>query len=200
MDSSELDDDDLLRRARVQPDVFRVLYERHARSVHGFLRRRVGPVAADDLLGEVFVAALAARTRVVPHGSGSALPWLYGIATNLVRAHLRHRYNDPARRSAGSGPDPDVPGWNSSVDWDAVDERVDAGARAGELRDVLADLTDAERQVLLLVAWEGLTPTESGLALGLTPMAARTRLYRARARARARLLSRHGAGPIKEIH
>jgi RNA polymerase sigma factor (sigma-70 family) len=168
----DLSDTDVLRQARVRPELVGLLYERHAGAVHRYLARRVGP-AADDLLGDVFVAAVAARLRVQPHPEGSALPWLYGIAGNCVRAHLRRR--EPHAAS-------DAP-----FDWDAVDDRLDAAARRVELRQALALLTEAERELLLLVAWEGLTPAEAGEVLGLTAVAARSRLHRARTRAQAAL-------------
>jgi RNA polymerase sigma-70 factor (ECF subfamily) len=169
----DLSDADVLSQARVRPELMGVLYERHARAVHRYLSRRSGTAAADDLLGEVFVAAVEARLRVTPHASGSALPWLYGIAGNVVRTHLR-------RRDGHAGTDP-------GFDWDAVDERLDATARRQELRQALGCLTDAERELLLLVAWEGLTPSEAGEVLGLTAVAARSRLHRARARAQQAL-------------
>jgi len=152
-----------------------VLYERHAASVFRYLARRAGSQAAHDLLSEVFVAAVSARMRVVPHASGSALPWLYGISGNVLRAHLRAR-----RATATHSSD-------SFMDWDAVDDRVDAVAQRRGLAAALSSLTAAERELLLLVAWEGLTPAEAGAALGLTQVAARSRLHRARARAQAAL-------------
>ena len=173
MRPDDLSDADVLSQARVRPELMGVVYERHARSVHHYLSRRVGPAVADDLLGDVFVAAVEARLRVHPHPSGSALPWLYGIAGNLVRSHLRRR-------------DPHAPE-STSFDWDAVDDRLDAAARSKDLRRALHQLTEAERELLLLVAWEGLTPAEAGEALGLTAVAARSRLHRARARAQAAL-------------
>ena len=179
-------DDDLLRRARLQPEVFAELYERHARAVHRYLQRRTDRSAADDLLGEVFVAAIAARKRVVPHGSGSALPWLYGIAGNLLRAHVRRARRDSSGTSATDQQSLTTlrdPG----VDWDSVDERLDAGALRGDLRVALAGLSANELEMLLLVAWEGLTPAEAGRALGITPVTARSRLLRARSRARTSL-------------
>lgn len=168
-------DDALLRQARTRPEAMGELYERHAVAVHRYLSRRVGAQAAEDLLAEVFVAALGARLRVVPHPSGSALPWLYGISAHVVRAHLRRS------RPVVALHDRDV------VDWEAVDARVDAGALRTELRAALRSLTPAERELLLLVAWEGLTPAEAATALGLTPVAARSRLHRARTRAQAAL-------------
>lgn len=168
-------DDELLLRLPLHPDALAVLFERHAAAVHRFLVRRVGPQPSEDLLAEVFVAAVSARLRVRPHESGSALPWLYGIARNVIRTHLRQR-----ARPAGWPPDDDI-------DWAAVDERVDAVGRRDELRRALAALTPDERDVLLLVAWNGLTPTESAAVLGITAEAARTRLSRARRRAQAAL-------------
>ena len=148
-----------------------VLYERHAPSVHRFLVRRVGAAPAEDLLAEVFVAAVAGRLRVQPHESGSALPWLYGIATNVVREHLRKR---PAHGLVDDEP---------VVDWDAVDARLDADAQRDDLRRALEVLSPDDQRLLLLVAWDGLSPAEAGAVLGLTPVAARSRLHRARARA-----------------
>ena len=167
-------DADLLRGSRRDPDAFGALYERHAPRVAAFLARRVGGPAAEDLLAEVFTAAFAGRLRVVPHESGSALPWLYGIAHNVIRAHLRRRTGTAAEA-------------HQTMDWDAVDDRLDAGARRSELQAALMSLSPGERDLLLLVAWEGLSPAEAGRALGLTPTAARSRLHWARTRAQTSL-------------
>jgi RNA polymerase sigma-70 factor (ECF subfamily) len=172
METSEPTDDDLLARSGSRPEVLGSLYERHASAVFRFLARRVGPSAAEDLVGDVFVAALEARLRYRPHVSGSALPWLYGISGNVARAHLR-------RQRPNSLVDTDV-----GVDWNAVDERLDAQAARDELRRALAALTPSEREAFLLVAWEGLSAVEAGQALGVTPTVVRTRLSRARERAR----------------
>jgi RNA polymerase sigma factor (sigma-70 family) len=180
--SKELSDTDLLVLSRTRPEALGLVYERHAPAVYRYLGRRVGIGAAEDLLGEVFVAAVAARLRVRPHDSGSALPWLYGIAGNVVRSHRR--------RSLGHIPVDEV----TAVDWHAVDERLDAGSRRQELQAALAGLTEAEREVLLLVAWEGLSPAEAAAALGLTPVAVRSRLHRARTRAQATLADMTPAG------
>jgi len=172
------DDADLLAALRREPALMGLLYERHAPDVHRYLARRAGGAAADDLLADVFVAALAARKRVVPHESGSALPWLYGIARNILRRYLRQS----ARANPPSGP----PG----LDWDAVDSRLDAQSQQAQLRKAIDVLSESERDVLLLVAWEGLTPAEAGAALGISAVAARSRLHRARLRAQNVLADR----------
>lgn len=166
-------DADVLAAARLHPELLGMIFERHAVAVHRFLARRVGRQAAEDLLGEVFAAAVEARLRVRAHESGSALPWLYGIARNVARSHLRRR--------------PPVPGWpaDDGCDWAAVDARVDAVGRRAELRAVVSALTDDEREVLLMVAWDGLSPAEAARVLGISPEASRARLSRARRRAQA---------------
>jgi RNA polymerase sigma-70 factor, ECF subfamily len=167
-----------------QPELIGVLYERHATSVFRFLSRRAGPAAAEDLLSDVFVAALQARGRVVAHDSGSALPWLYGIAANVLRHHLRDR-RPPGAASRDTG-----------MDWDAVEARLDAQSRRGQLRLALDALSPAERDLLLLVAWEELTPAEAARVVGISQVAARSRLHRARMRAARALQS--AAGPVPD--
>ena len=164
-------DSELLASLPRQPDLMGVLYERHARAVFRYLARRAGPSAAEDLLSEVFVAVLSASARVVAHESGSALPWLYGIALNVLRTHFR---GQPAAASVAR---------DLGMDWGAVDERLDALAERGRLRAALDGLARSDRELLLLVAWEGLTPAEAAAALGITQVAARSRLHRARKRA-----------------
>jgi RNA polymerase sigma factor (sigma-70 family) len=164
-------DSEILASLSGHPESMGVLYERHARAVFRYLARRAGPSAAEDLLSEVFVAALDGRTRVVAHDSGSALPWLYGIAMNVLRRHFRQ------------GAAHWVAAEDRGMDWDAVDARLDAEAKRGELRSALSVLSDRDRELLLLVAWEGLTPAEAAEVLGIGKVAARSRLHRARRRA-----------------
>ena len=164
-------DSELLADLPGRPELMGVLYERHALPVFRYLARRAGPSAAEDLLSEVFIAALSASSRVEVHDSGSALPWLYGIALNVLRRHFRDQ-----RPTPGTTGDP-------GLDWDAVDDRLDARAERGRLNAALAGLSESDRELLLVVAWEGLTHAEAAAALGISPGAARTRLHRARRRA-----------------
>ena len=170
---TELSDAELLLRSRTDADAFTAIYQRHAVAVHRFLSRRLGGDAANDLLTEVFMRALEARHRTRPHESGSALPWLYGIARNVIRTHLR---STKVRAIA----DPSPP-----FDWGAVDARLDASARSEDLRTVITALTEQEREVLLLVSWEQLAIGEAAQVLGISSNVARQRLHRARARAAA---------------
>ena len=160
-----------LPTCRRRPELMGVLYERHAQAVFRYLARRAGSAAAEDLLSEVFSAALSASSRVVGHDSGSALPWLYGIALNVLRKHFR-------RQQPAGGLTRDL-----GMDWDAVDERLDARAERGRLRATLQGLSDSDRELLLLTAWENLSNAEAAAALGISEVAARSRLHRARKRA-----------------
>lgn len=180
-------DGELIAGLPGRPELMGVLYERHAPVVFRYLARRAGPLAAEDLLSEVFIAALSASSRVVAHESGSALPWLYGIGLNVLRRHFRQQQ-----------PAPGVTG-DFGMDWDAVDDRLDAWAERGRLRAALAVLTDSDRELLLLVGWEGLSQAEAATALGISPGAARVRLHRARKRALSALEKRGPGGPDTNV-
>lgn len=160
------------------PVRFAQIFDRHFDSIRRFSAARVGDSAADDVSGEVFRIAFERRESFDANAVG-ALPWLYGIAANLVRRELRGR----ARRYAAlerlsSRP---APAGDPLLD---TASRVDAQAGLRELREALESLSDDERELLLLVAWEQLTPTEAAEALGIPPATARTRLHRARQRIR----------------
>jgi RNA polymerase sigma-70 factor, ECF subfamily len=165
------------RSCRGRPDAFVEVVRRHEFAVHGFLARRAGPQAAGDLLSEVWLRAFAGRGGYDP-AHPDARPWLYGIARNVLRAHWRNRY---ARDTQVGSPE------DACDPWDAVVDRVDAAARARTLVGALRALPPAEREVLLLVAWEQLTPAQAAAVLGVRPGTARSRLHRARAALRLAL-------------
>jgi RNA polymerase sigma factor (sigma-70 family) len=159
------------RSARGRPDAFVEVVRRHEAAVHAFLARRAGPQAAADLLGEVWVRAFAGRGGYDPAYS-DARPWLYGIARNVLRAHWRaedHAAPDWALAEAAADP------------WDELVDRLDSAARIRALVSALRALPPGERDVLLLVAWEQLTPAQAATVLGVPPGTARSRLHRARA-------------------
>ena len=156
------------RSVRGRPDAFAEVVLRHETAVHGFLSRRAGREVADDLLGEVWVRAFGARGGFDP-ARADALPWLYGIARNVLREHWR------AALRAGPAPAAAV------VDpWDEVVARLDSAAGATSMVAAVRALPSAERDVLLLVAWEELTPAEAADVLGIPQGTARSRLHRAR--------------------
>jgi RNA polymerase sigma-70 factor (ECF subfamily) len=151
-----------------QPDAFVALCRRHGPAIHAYLARRVGRQGADDLFGEVWLRAYAARATYDSR-LGDHLPWLYGIARNVVRAHWRQQQRGEAILLT-LPTDP----------WADADERVDAASQLDQLRLALALLSAEEREVLLLVAWERLTPAEVARVLDIPQGTARSRLHRAR--------------------
>jgi RNA polymerase sigma factor (sigma-70 family) len=169
------------RSARGRPDVFVEVVRRHEVAVHAFLARRAGRQAADDLLGEVWVRAFGGRAGFDPAYS-DARPWLYGIARNVLRAHWRSaRAADPTVQLVHQV---GRPGVVEAVDpWDDVIGRLDSAAavRTREMAGAVRALPPEEREVLLLVAWEQLTPAQAALVLGIPQGTARSRLHRARA-------------------
>jgi RNA polymerase sigma-70 factor (ECF subfamily) len=142
---------------------------RHERAVGAYLARRVGRDAAEDLLGDVWVAAFESRGTYDRSFAGAG-PWLYGVALNRLRRYWRSR---PAEDLV-----PDVTGLANGWDpWPAVDARVDIQA---VLRSALVKLKSAEREVLTLVAWEDLTVADAARVLGMPAGTARRLLHQAR--------------------
>jgi RNA polymerase sigma factor (sigma-70 family) len=155
---------------RGTPEAFVEVVRRHEVAIHGYLARRAGHQAAEDLLGEVWVRAFGARHGYVTSHE-DARPWLYGIARNVLRAHWRTGQNIDLATTPEEALDP----------WDEITDRLDSAVRARALVSALRELPSSERDVLLLVAWEELTPAEAALALSIPPGTARSRLHRARA-------------------
>lgn len=168
-------DEDLLSRAAREPTAFEPLVARHSAALHGYLVRRA-PAAADDLLSEVWLQAYAHR-RTYDAVRGSARGWLFGVARNVLARHRQTVARAATRPQVSADATVGDP-------WQAVDQRLDAAAVGEELRDRLAELPETERELLLLVAWEQLTPAEAAAAVGIPTGTARSRLHRARTRLR----------------
>ena len=180
---SDVEPDGVLieRSAHGRPDAFVEVAARHEVAVHGYLARRAGRQAADDLLAEVWLRAFAARGGY-DTGYADARPWLYGIARNVLREHRRAGNATAPAALDDMGVDP----------WDGINDRLDSAERAKAVATAVRALPAAEREVLLLIAWEQLTPAEAAQALGVPQGTARSRLHRARAALRL-ALSEHDA-------
>ena len=83
-----MSDADLIESSLDDSKAFEGVFDRHFRSVHRFLRGRVGEQLAEDLASETFVVAFR-RRRSYDLSRDDARPWLYGIAVNLLREHRR---------------------------------------------------------------------------------------------------------------
>jgi RNA polymerase sigma-70 factor (ECF subfamily) len=140
------------------------MFARHHPAVYGYAARRVGRIDASDVAAETFTVAWR-RLRRVPE-EPDTLPWLYGVARNVV-ANLQRSRRRAGRLVARAA---DEARTRPSVDADA------------EVLAALGTLRDDDREILLLAAWEGLTATQIGAALGCSPNAAAVRLHRARSR------------------
>ena len=171
-------DADVITQSIADPSRFSDIFDRHAAAIFRFLGRRIGPDDAGDVLGDVFLAAFEHRGRFDARYA-SALPWLYGIASNLLGKHHRRRLSElqmVERLHDGDGPDDPT---------DALAAAVDARAQLRAVGKMLGDLPSDERDTLLLYAWEDLTYQEIAGALGVAVGTVRSRLNRVRQRLRA---------------
>jgi len=156
----------------------------HLGAVAAYARRR-GSSDADAIAAEVMTVAWR-RLADVP--ADDPRPWLYATARNLVLAEVR-RSSRAAREQAR---------------WaEEVSPAPEAFELDPDLGRALRALSPLDREALLLVAWEELTPTQAARALGISPVAFRVRLLRARRRLRATLddppadVRRHGTTKLE---
>ncbi|MDI2127849.1 RNA polymerase sigma factor [Yinghuangia seranimata] len=171
----EIPDRASIARIAHDPDALEDFYRRHIDAVGRFVARRVDDAhTAADLTADVFMAAIrgAASYRGGPGGDRA---WLYGIARNVVADSRRRalRELDARRRVAG----------RRLLDEDDIqrfEERFAAESEARRVYTRLNELPQGEREVIELVAIDGLTVTEAATALGIRAVTARVRLHRAR--------------------
>jgi RNA polymerase sigma factor (sigma-70 family) len=180
-------DVDCLVRSVRQPKVFELIFDRHFAAVHRYLHRRAGRDLADELAAETF--ALAFERRASCRASGSVLPWLYGIATNVLRRRRRAERRQ-LRAYARSGVD------RSSAYEDEAAGRVDGSALDARLACALAAMRPRERDALLLYALADLSYEEIAFALDVPVGTVRTWLHRARQVARRELAAETDGFPL----
>ncbi len=150
-------------------------YEQHGEAILRFLvrlcRRRE---LAEDLFQETWVRLARHARRLEPDTQLRA--WLYTVARNLHRDHARWAVLDGERLGTLAS------WWHlGATDANAPDEAARASATAARLERAIDRLPASGREVLLLVAGEGLSVDEAARVLVITPEAARQRLHRARA-------------------
>lgn len=173
----------LIGGSLADPELFAPIFDRHFAAVHRFLQRRTGVDGADSLAGETFRLAFE-RRATYQLDRPSCLPWLYGIAANLLRQQRRGQARQGAalrRLGARVGLAP--------LPHDGLADRVAAEQLRPVLDAALGAMRPEEREVVLLVAWEDLTYEEVAAALGIPVGTVRSRLHRARRRLRERLPS-----------
>lgn len=148
---------------------FEALYEQHASAVKGYAMRRTDPARADDVVAEVFLVAWR-RLEDVP---AEARPWLFGVARRVLANERRRIARQGAafhRLEPGPGPGPG----EDPAEVAALSDRP--------LREALANLSETDRDALLLTAWEGLSHRDAARALGVREATFSVRLHRAKRR------------------
>jgi RNA polymerase sigma-70 factor (ECF subfamily) len=156
------------------PAAFDEVYATYRARVFAFLVRmsRNRPVA-EDLLEETWLRLVSHARSLRPDTRLGA--WLFTVARNLYWSYRRGCLLEEAR-------EPELLAlWPSRTTWPSPFELAAAGELERRVESALSDLSPQYREVLLLVAHEGLTPGEAAVACGVTPEALRQRLARARA-------------------
>jgi RNA polymerase sigma-70 factor, ECF subfamily len=159
------------------PERFSVVFDRHYQAVHRYLARRAPAGHADDLASATFVVAFE-RRRTFRADSPSARPWLLGIATNLLHERYRRERRELGTFARMSSEQPSA----SRANQCAEDFKGEPGLAAA-----LASLDPAQRDALLLYAWEELSYEEIADALDVPVGTVRSRLSRAREHLRSHL-------------
>jgi RNA polymerase sigma-70 factor (ECF subfamily) len=160
-----------MRDARLVPAAFGEVYRRHASAIHAWLCRRV-PHGAADLTAETFAQAWLSRRRFRDDRHGSALPWLLGIAGNVLKESLRRdRVETRARERLGLPLD-----LAAEDGYDDVEKRLSPSPR---LADALNGVPGHERRALELRVVHELPYSQVADELAIRPAAARLRVSRA---------------------
>jgi RNA polymerase sigma factor (sigma-70 family) len=179
------DDAVLLRMARRSSAAFRIVYDRHVRSIHAFFLRRTGdPVAAFELTAETFAQAWLSRGSFTDRGDGAA-PWLFGIARNVLASSVRQRAIERRARAL------------VDLDLEAADVPADDAWLLGidaDLAAALAELPDGQRRAVELRVLGDRGYAETAAELGCSEGAARVRVHRGLDALR-RLLARASGQP-----
>src|SRR5918992_412958 len=179
MDERELTDGVLFARSVSEPQVFTIVFDRYYRSVYGYLTRRVGQTIADDIAAETFTRAFERRSSY-DTAAERALPWLLGIAINLLAHHRRSEARQLRALAVLTEPD-------AERFTDAATGRIDAASARGRLVAALEQLDDYDREALLLYAWAELKYEEIAGVLTIPVGTVRSRLHRARGKLRQAL-------------
>jgi RNA polymerase sigma-70 factor (ECF subfamily) len=154
-----------MRRVMDDDARFERLYRAHASSVRAYARRRLtSDELADDVVSDVFLVVWRRLDEVPPQPR----PWLYGIA----RRALANRRRGEARTVA----------LRERITRERRDGAGDLAGADGRVLRALARLSETDRELLMLVAWEGLEPSELAQALGARSGTIAVRLHRARRR------------------
>lgn len=166
-------DSDIIRRSGESPHAFTALYDKYARMIFRYAARRAGESAAEDVMAETFLVAFERRASF-DHAWEDARPWLFGIATNLLRKHHRTEAKMLKVMAKGSGRD----SYDDSSE--RIAEQVDAAVATSAMAGALRKLSAADRECILLYAWAELTYDGIAAATNVPIGTVRSRLNRTR--------------------
>lgn len=156
-------------------EAFGLLFERYGQAIYGYCFRRTADAdRAADLTSVTFLEVWRRREVALP--GDKVLPWVFGVAKNVLRNERRNRrrYKAALDRLPATLDQQDVA--------DEATDRIDGERRMREALHLLGRLPRGERDVFVLAGWQGLSPEDAAHVLGIAPGAARTRLSRARKR------------------
>jgi len=165
------------RAVEGEPEAFGILFERHARPVYNYLFRRTADWSlAEDLTSVVFLEAWR-RRRDVRLQHDLALPWLLGVATNVLRNRRRSQWRYRAALER-------MPRERGEDFADDANARLDDERHMRSALRAMSRLPKREQDVVALCGWADLSYEEAAAALGIPVGTVRSRLSRARARLR----------------
>lgn len=148
-------------------DRFTAMYDGCRQRVWAYVVSRAGRQVADEVVSDTFTVAWR-RLDDIPE---QPLPWLLGVARNILRDSIRAE----ARRATLAA---ELCAWTDQAEADVAEDVSERSA----LLKALATLPEDDRELLILSAWQGLTPAEAARVVGCSPITLRVRLHRARAR------------------
>ncbi len=140
------------------------MYDECRQRVWAYVVSRAGRQVADEVVSETFAIAWRRLDDMPPN----ALPWLIGVARNVLRDNIRAQ----ARRDSLHA---ELKAWTEGDPAEQVAERL-------EVLRALAALSEDDRELLLLVAWQDLSVKDAAAVVGCGQTAFRVRLHRARKR------------------
>jgi len=161
-------EESIRRAAKGDAQAYGDLYELFVRRIHRYVAYRCGDrETVDDLVHEIFLQAYQALPRYEHRSTDHFLRWLYGVARRVVAGHYRRR--DVAQRA------------HAVLEAEASDRelRSEDFTEAIGTQDMLRELTDEQRRVIVMRFYASLTPEEIGDRMGLKPGAVRALQFRA---------------------
>jgi RNA polymerase sigma factor (sigma-70 family) len=186
---TETNDRDLLAALAVDPRAFEAFYRRHVDRVIGFAARRLrDPDDVADVVATTFLTVLSAVGSYDPQ-RGEPVAWLLGITGRLIADRARRSQRDLALTSKIAGRR-----LLDSDDIERLEERIAAEQSADAVMAAVRRLKPRDREALMLVGVDGLTPTQAAGVLGISAPNFRMRLTAAR-----RALSQTMQLPSREV-